>query len=91
MEVLNLINGGHDPAVGGEWLDLIDPSKGKSYGRIPRSGAEDVEKAVSAANYAFENWSSWSAESIAWLRSAKTKVCSNSATVLRSMDDPTRT
>ena len=62
MEVINLINGGHCPAVGGEWLDLIDPSKGKSYGRIPRSGAEDVEKAVSAANDAFENWSSWSAD-----------------------------
>jgi len=62
MEVLNLINGSHRPAGGGEWLDLIDPSKGKSYGRIPRSGAEDVEKAVSAANDAFENWSSWSAD-----------------------------
>ena len=49
MEVLNLINGSHRPAEGGEWLDLIDPSKGKSYGRIPRSGAEDVEKAVSAS------------------------------------------
>ena len=53
MEVLNLINGGHDPAVGGEWLDLIDPSKGKSYGRIPRSGKEDVDKAVAAASDAF--------------------------------------
>ena len=38
MEVLNLIDGSHKPAKGGEWIELIDPSKGKSYGRIPRSG-----------------------------------------------------
>ena len=62
MEVLNLINGGHDPAVGGEWLDLIDPSKGKSYGRIPRSRKEDVDLAVAAASDIFHEWSSWSAE-----------------------------
>lgn len=62
MEVLNLINGSHCPAEGGEWLDLIDPSKGKSYGRIPRSGKEDVDKAVAAASDAFHEWSSWSAE-----------------------------
>ena len=62
MEVLNLINGSHAPAKGGEWLDLIDPSKGKSYGRIPRSGKGDVDQAVKSASHAFEEWSSWSAE-----------------------------
>ncbi|MBI48755.1 MAG: 2-hydroxymuconic semialdehyde dehydrogenase [Crocinitomicaceae bacterium] len=62
MKVLNLINGSHIPAQGGDWLDLIDPSKGKSYGRIPRSGAEDVHLAVKAARNAFESWSTMSAE-----------------------------
>ena len=62
MEVLNLINGSHLPAEGGEWLDLIDPSKGTSYGRLARSSAVDVEKAVNSASNAFEEWSSWSAD-----------------------------
>mgnify|MGYP003308705087 FL=1 len=62
MEVLNLINGRHLPAKRGDWLDLIDPSKGKSYGRIPRSSAEDVNLAVKAARNAFESWSTMSAE-----------------------------
>ncbi|MEC7654456.1 MAG: aldehyde dehydrogenase [Bacteroidota bacterium] len=62
MEVLNLINGSHSPAKGGDWLDLIDPSKGKPYGRIPRSGAEDVNLAVKAARNAFESWSTMNAE-----------------------------
>ena len=62
MKVLNLINGSHIPAQGGDWLDLIDPSKGKSYGRIPRSGAEDAHLAVKAARNAFESWSTMSAE-----------------------------
>ena len=59
---LNLINGRHEPAKGGEWIDLIDPSKGKSYGKIPRSGKDDVDQAVKSASHAFEEWSSWSAE-----------------------------
>lgn len=62
MEVLNLINGSHLPAKSGDWLDLIDPSKGKSYGRIPRSSAEDVNLAVKAARNAFESWSTMSAD-----------------------------
>ena len=62
MEVLNLINGRHEPAKGGEWLDLIDPSRGKSYGRAPRSGKDDVNQAVQSASNAFEEWSSWSVE-----------------------------
>ena len=45
----------------GEIGDLIDQA-GKSYGRIPRSGAEDVNLAVKAARNAFESWSTLSAE-----------------------------
>ena len=57
MEVLNLIQGKLLSATGGEWLDLTDPSKGKVYGRLPRSGAEDVNLAVESANKAFKSWS----------------------------------
>ena len=57
MEILNLIQGKLIPANNGEWLELTDPSKGKGYGRIPRSDSEDVNLAVEAANKAFKNWS----------------------------------
>ena len=57
MEVLNLIQGELISAKVGEWLDLTDPSKGKVYGRLPRSGAEDVNLAVESADKAFKSWS----------------------------------
>lgn len=59
-DVLNLIGGQHLPAQSGEWLDNVEPATGKAYGRIPRSGAEDVEAAVHAAREAFKTWRSWS-------------------------------
>ena len=62
MEVLNLINGSHGPAVSGKTLDLTDPSKGEVYGSIPRSTREDVDLAVAAAKAAFENWKNTPAE-----------------------------
>ena len=57
MEVLNLIQGKFISAKSGEWLDLTNPSKGKVYGRLPRSGSEDVNLAVESANKAFKSWS----------------------------------
>ena len=57
MEVLNLIQGKLLSATSGEWIDLTDPSKGKVYGRLPRSGKEDVNLAVESANKAFKSWS----------------------------------
>ena len=57
MEVLNLIQGKFISAKSGEWLDLINPSKGKVYGRLSRSGSEDVNLAVESANKAFKSWS----------------------------------
>jgi aminomuconate-semialdehyde/2-hydroxymuconate-6-semialdehyde dehydrogenase len=62
MEVLNLINGSHGPAVSGKTLDLTDPSKGEVYGSIPRSAGEDVDLAVAAAKAAFDNWKNTPAE-----------------------------
>jgi aminomuconate-semialdehyde/2-hydroxymuconate-6-semialdehyde dehydrogenase len=62
MKLLNLIGGTHVPATTETWIDLIDPSTGKVYGKLPRSGAPDVETAVEAANAAFPEWSSFSSD-----------------------------
>ena len=59
-DVLNLIGGVEQPALGGEWLDNVEPATGLAYGRIARSGAEDVDAAVQAARAAFPEWRSWS-------------------------------
>jgi acyl-CoA reductase-like NAD-dependent aldehyde dehydrogenase len=50
--------------VGGEWVDAaagetfesIVPANGDVLGSFPRSGAEDVDRAVAAAKAAFEAW-----------------------------------
>lgn len=59
-DVLNLIGGEHQPALGGEWLDNVEPATGAVYGRIARSGAEDVDAAVAAGRKAFPEWRTWS-------------------------------
>ena len=60
-KILNYINGEwHEPASG-EWIDNVDPSRGKVYSQIPQSGADDVNKAVDAAKKAFPHWSGLSA------------------------------
>jgi aminomuconate-semialdehyde/2-hydroxymuconate-6-semialdehyde dehydrogenase len=62
MEVLNLINGELVPSRAGKWLEITDPSCGEVYGKIPRSGGEDVDVAVEAAGVAFESWAGASIE-----------------------------
>jgi malonate-semialdehyde dehydrogenase (acetylating) / methylmalonate-semialdehyde dehydrogenase len=50
--------------VGGEWvaaaatesLEITNPATGESLGRVPLSGARDVDAAVSAARSAFPKW-----------------------------------
>jgi aminomuconate-semialdehyde/2-hydroxymuconate-6-semialdehyde dehydrogenase len=58
-DVLNFIGGEHRPAASGEWLDNVEPATGEIYGRISRSGSEDVEAAVAAARKAFPAWRAW--------------------------------
>ena len=60
MTIRNFINGVFTAPVEGQYLDNIDPSTGKTYGRIPRSQPSDVNLAVSAAKDAFHTWSSLS-------------------------------
>src|SRR5918999_118606 len=50
--------------IGGEWVGSADgetfeslvPATGESLGTFPRSGAEDVDRAVAAAKESFEDW-----------------------------------
>ena len=50
--------------IGGEWVDAASgetfestsPANGEAIGTFPRSGAEDVARAVAAAKSAYEDW-----------------------------------
>lgn len=52
----NVIAGASREPASGEWMDLVDPSTEKVYGRAPRSGARDVADAVDAARAAGRAW-----------------------------------
>lgn len=59
-KILNYINGEFLEAVGGEWLDNIEPATGQVYSLIPDSDERDVAKAVEAAKNAFPGWAATS-------------------------------
>ena len=50
--------------IGGEWVDAgsgetfesLSPATGEVLGTFPKSGAEDIDRAVAAAKTAFEEW-----------------------------------
>jgi betaine-aldehyde dehydrogenase len=54
--VRNVINGESVDPVDGRTSELVDPSTGEVFGTAPISGAEDVDRAYSAAARAFETW-----------------------------------
>ena len=54
--ILNFINGAAVPAARGATLDIYNPATGEVATTIPRSSAEDVELAVSAAAAAASEW-----------------------------------
>ncbi len=57
MEGRNLIGGKWVAAAGGEEFDCTNPAQADEViGRFPRSGAQDVERAVAAAKEAFPAW-----------------------------------
>lgn len=51
---LNIVDGRQEPAIGGRLLDVIGPCDGALLTHMPRSGAEDIDRAVAAARKAFE-------------------------------------
>ena len=52
----NLVDGKPTSAQSGATYDVIDPSTGEVYAQAPKSGAEDVDQAMTAAARAFESW-----------------------------------
>jgi betaine-aldehyde dehydrogenase len=52
----NFVGGESVDPVDGSTYDVIDPVTGEVYATAPRSGAEDVDRAVKAAATAFETW-----------------------------------
>jgi aminomuconate-semialdehyde/2-hydroxymuconate-6-semialdehyde dehydrogenase len=61
QDVLNYLDGRMAPALGGEWLDDVDPATGQSIARVASSDSRDIDKAVAAAVRAFPAWSQSSA------------------------------
>ncbi|GAA5210789.1 gamma-aminobutyraldehyde dehydrogenase [Streptomyces thinghirensis] len=54
----NVIDGELVRATDGRTYDVIDPSTGEVYAQAPLSAPEDVDRAYSAADRAFESWGS---------------------------------
>ena len=52
----NYIGGEWVEAASGDTFESVIPASGESLGSFPRSGAEDVDRAVAAANAAFDEW-----------------------------------
>jgi alpha-ketoglutaric semialdehyde dehydrogenase len=52
----NFIGGAWADAASGETFESFVPASGDSLGTFPRSGAEDVDRAVAAAKEAFADW-----------------------------------
>ena len=61
VKIQNFIGGEFVEPQNGKYLDNIEPATGKSYSRVPDSGKEDVDLAVSAAEAAFPAWSKMAA------------------------------
>lgn len=55
--ILNYINGEFVESLSGKSMNTINPSEGKVYAKLPKSNAEDVDKAVDSAKKAFQSWS----------------------------------
>jgi aminomuconate-semialdehyde/2-hydroxymuconate-6-semialdehyde dehydrogenase len=62
IEIKNFIGGEYASAQSKKFIDNFNPATGKIYSTLPRSGAPDVEAAVSAARQAFPAWSRTSPE-----------------------------
>ena len=52
----NFVGGEWVEAASGETMEVLNPSTGEVIAEVPRSSAEDVERAVDAARKAFVEW-----------------------------------
>ncbi len=56
-KIQNYINGELVPPVSNQYIDNVDPSRGRVYSLIPDSDERDVALATQAAKAAFKGWS----------------------------------
>ena len=59
-----VIGGQPVEAADGQTFDITNPADGQTFSTAPQGGAEDVERAVTAARAAFDDpkgWSRWAA------------------------------
>ncbi|MEA2245784.1 MAG: hypothetical protein QOH46_313, partial [Solirubrobacteraceae bacterium] len=52
-----LIAGEHAAAASGEEIAVVDPATEETIASVPSAAAEDVNRAVTAADDAFHDWS----------------------------------
>ncbi|HEX2417415.1 MAG TPA: aldehyde dehydrogenase family protein, partial [Micromonosporaceae bacterium] len=52
----NFIDGGYQEPAEGRYADLVNPATSEVFAATPVSGSEDVDRAVRAAERAFETW-----------------------------------
>ena len=84
IKVMNYIDGEFCEASGGQRIDNIGPKDGKIIATIPRSGADDVLRAVQSAKSAQENWSALTLEERAdWLHKIADKMQENIEEIAR--------
>jgi aminobutyraldehyde dehydrogenase len=53
----NFVGGEWVESTSGETMDVLNPATGEVIAEVPRGGAEDVERAVTAARKAWDEWS----------------------------------
>ena len=56
FESKNYIGGKLIPPIEGNYLDNVNPAKGRAYSRVPRSSSQDAVMAIEAAQEASANW-----------------------------------
>ena len=59
---MNYIDGEWQPSTGGTLHDIVNPATEQSIGQVSFGTAADVDRAVSAARAAFEDYSGWSVQ-----------------------------
>src|SRR5215212_3038118 len=53
----NLVDGAWVPAVSGETFTAVSPATGETIGTVPWGDRADAQRAIDAANRAFDGWS----------------------------------
>src|SRR5438552_1360704 len=56
MQQKQFIGGAFVESSSGEMMEVLNPATGEAIAEVPRSGAEDVERAVEVAKHAWADW-----------------------------------